>query len=156
MRLQFALCLCRDLHIDWRSSKIRCKTRQVSCNINVGQQKCRTSCGLWGRGWFQLISVNEISRKFSQYAENAALNKHPHKVSPSEIVRKVHYWRADLKIFATWTAQRWSEDLYKGGLNIELGKLGHSLTLVLWPTHWPASSPSSLPSPHLFFQNINL
>ena len=79
MRLQFALCLCRDLHIDWRSSKIRCKTRQVSCNIYVGQQKCRTSCGLWGRGWLQLTSVNEISRKFSQYTENAALNKHPNK-----------------------------------------------------------------------------
>ena len=152
MRLQFAPCLCRDLHIDWRSSKIRCKPRQVSCNINVGQQKCRTSCGLWRRGWLQLTSVNEISRKFSQNAENAALNKHPIKVSPSEIVWKVHYWQADLKIFATRTARRW-RFLQRW---LELGKLGHSLTLVLWPTHWPASSPSSLPSPHLFFQNINL
>ena len=138
MRLQFALSLCR-------SSKIRCKTRQVSCNINVGQQKCRTSCGLWRRGGLQLISVNEISRKFSQYTENAALNK------TSEIVWKVNYWREDIKIFATRTA-RWWRSLQR---LLELGKLGHSLTLALWPnTHWQASS--SLPSPHLFFQNINL
>ena len=54
-------------------------------------------------------------------------------VSPSEILKKVHYWRADLKIFAAWTARRW-RSLQRWP---ELGKLGHSLTLVLWPTHWP-------------------
>ena len=65
------------------------------------------ACGVEARvASTYFCSVNEISRKFSQNAENAALNKHPIKVSPSEIVWKVHYWQADLKIFATRTARR--------------------------------------------------